>query len=154
MGTKKRLNPAEEAAPASEEAAPAPDAQPEREPLPAALDRIERLVEKELASEEAARAQLGRAARSRVDAEKTGRTLANLTQTLRVVQELRNGHAGPPDPYDDDMPQDIDAFRIDLARRIDAFVASRIDPEMMKEIDAIHAKYAAREAAAATTQDF
>jgi hypothetical protein len=55
-----------------------------------------------------------------------------LTQTLQLIQRMRasaaleaertrkdNGHD------DDDLPADIDAFRDELARRIDAFVASR-----------------------------
>lgn len=135
--------PSDESTSSAEQATPAAESQSRPEPISAALDRIERLVERELEAEEAARAQLGRAPRSRVDAEKTARVLANLTQTLRAVQQARQGHAGPPPDCYEDMPKDIDAFRTKLAERIEAFVARHTDPEMMKEIDAIHAKYAA-----------
>lgn len=91
-----------------------------------AIDRLERLVEKELDAEEAVRAQLGPLPRNIADAERTARTLSTLTQTLHALQRLRSGTT--PDIHDnDDMPHDIDAFRRDLARRIDAFVASRTE---------------------------
>jgi hypothetical protein len=101
----------------------------EMRPTPAAIERIERLVEKELAAEEAVRAQLGPLPRPPAEAERAARTLATLTQTLHALQRLRCGLS--PDIElndDDDMPRDIDEFRRDLARRIDAFVASRTEP--------------------------
>jgi hypothetical protein len=107
------------------DAAPAPAASA----APSAIARIERLVEKELAAEEAVRAQLGPLPRAPADAERSARTLATLTQTLQALARLRCGL--PPDggfDDDDDMPRDIDEFRRDLARRIDAFVASRAEP--------------------------
>jgi hypothetical protein len=94
------------------------------------IDRIEQLVEQELAAEEAARAQLGGLARPPREAERTARTLAVLTQTLHALQRLRCGlspNARPDD--DDDLPHDIDEFRLNLARRIDAFVASQTEPD-------------------------
>jgi hypothetical protein len=94
-----------------------------------AIARIERLVEKELAAEEAMRAQLGPLPRPPADAERSARTLATLTQTLHALARLRAGRPadlGADD--DDDMPRDIDEFRRELARRIDAFVASRTEP--------------------------
>jgi hypothetical protein len=96
---------------------------------PSAIERIERLVEKELSAEEAVRAQLGPLPRLPADAERAARTLATLTQTLQALARLRCGlppDGGPDD--DDDMPRDIDEFRRELARRIDAFVASRTEP--------------------------
>jgi hypothetical protein len=97
---------------------------------PSAIARIERLVEKELAAEEAVRAQLGPLPRPPAEAERAARTLATLTQTLHALARLRAGRLpGAGSRYDDDMPEDIDAFRIDLARRIDLFVASRTKPE-------------------------
>jgi hypothetical protein len=91
--------------------------------------RIEQLVLKELAAEEAVRARLRHAPRPAADAERSARTLAILTQTLQNLQRLRAGQdsLGPPDDDDDDMPADLDEFRYELARRIDAFVASRTD---------------------------
>jgi hypothetical protein len=93
------------------------------------IARIERLVEDELAAEEAARRQLGLAPRAVAEAERVARTLASLTQTLLVLQRLR---ASAPQPAgathdDDDMPRDLDEFRRELARRIEAWAANRND---------------------------
>lgn len=90
-----------------------------------AIARIERLVEKELDAEEAVRAQLGPLPRNPADAERTARTLSTLTQTLHALQRLRSGLGFQSHDDDDDIPRDIDEFRRELARRIDAFVASR-----------------------------
>jgi hypothetical protein len=88
--------------------------------------RLEKLVEQEIAAEEAVRAQLGALPRKRADAQAAARTLTTLTEALHGLARLRAGvHPGGPD--DDDIPHDIDAFRRELARRIDAFVASRTD---------------------------
>jgi transposase-like protein len=91
------------------------------------IARIEKLIERELAAEEAARAQLGALARTPADAERCARTLATLTQTLHALTRLRGGLAPDSGPDYDDIPADIDEFRRELARRIDAFVASRTD---------------------------
>ncbi|HZL30742.1 MAG TPA: hypothetical protein VFC54_06735 [Pseudolabrys sp.] len=57
--------------------------------------------------------------------------LATLIQAIRTLKGMRGSgrtDTGPiEDDDDDDMPRDIDEFRRDLARRIDAFVASRSD---------------------------
>jgi hypothetical protein len=55
--------------------------------------------------------------------EQTARALASLTRTLRELNGLLSQRQAAA--ADDDMPEDIDAFRFELARRIDAFVASR-----------------------------
>jgi hypothetical protein len=97
-------------------------------PLPAlpAIDRIERLVEQELAAEEAGRAQFGLLPRAPGDAERCARTLAILTRTLHALARLRGGATEQGLRHDDDdMPADIDEFRRDLARRIEAFLESR-----------------------------
>ena len=98
-------------------------------PLPpsdaSAIDRIERLVEQELAAEEAGRAELGLLPRAPGEAERCARTLAILTRTLHALAQLRGGATQHGPHHDDDNPADIDEFRRDLARRIDAFVASR-----------------------------
>ena len=52
------------------------------------------------------------------------RTLAILTRTLHVLARLRGGATTQGLRHDDDIPADIDEFRRDLARRIDAFVAA------------------------------
>jgi hypothetical protein len=100
------------------------------EPDPAA--RLEALVVQEIAVEEAVRANLGHGPRERAEAERAARTLAILAQTLQNLARLRAGAAPPPDhglPHDhdddDDMPADLDEFRRELARRINAFVDSR-----------------------------
>jgi len=109
-------------------APPTPDPSP---PLAAlvvggepAIDRIQRLVEQELAAEEASRAQFGLLPRAPGDAERCARTLAILTRTLHALARLRGGATEQGLRHDDDVPADIDEFRRDLARRIDAFVAA------------------------------
>ena len=92
-----------------------------------AAERIERLVLKEIEVEEAKRAQLGALPRAAAEAAATARTLAILTHTLHALQRLRLGQPGARYDDHDDMPRDIDEFRRELARRIDAFVASRTD---------------------------
>ncbi len=90
------------------------------------LDRLEQAVLKELASVEAMRKQFGAEPYEPRDAERTARTLANLTDTLGKLKRMRAGvteHARPQDDYDD-WPEDIDAFRNELARRIRVFVES------------------------------
>jgi transposase-like protein len=91
-----------------------------------AIARLERLVEQELAAEEAVRAQLGPLPRNAADAERTARTLSTLTQTLHALQRLRGGLAADR-PDDDDIPRDINEFRRELARRINALVARPTD---------------------------
>jgi transposase-like protein len=100
----------------------------EEKAAPAAtFDRIQRLVEQELAAEEASRAELGLLPRGPGDAERCARTLAILTKTLQALARLRGGAIQPGLSHDDDdMPADIDDFRNELARRIRVFVQSRI----------------------------
>jgi len=91
-------------------------------------DRLERAIDKELAAVELMRATLGREAASQVDAERTARTLARLTETLSKVRRLRLSDAAPQDEAAaSDLPEDIDGFRHALARRIEAFVRSWTD---------------------------
>lgn len=100
------------------------------------ITRLERQVMEELATVEAMRAQLKGLPRRPRDAETTARTLTALTDTLQKLQRLRC--AVPTAGQDhDDLPADLDEFRHELARRIDAFVASRTEP-----------RHAARDAAA------
>lgn len=89
--------------------------------------RLEDLVLKEIAAEEAARAELGDLPRLRAEADGCVRRLAILAQTLQTVQKLRDVENGKPQRsvYEDDMPEDIDAFRTELARRIRVFFEIR-----------------------------
>jgi hypothetical protein len=92
-----------------------------------AIDRLEAAVLKELSVVETMRASLGAEPLRPMDAERTARTLSVLTETLGKLRRLRLGSQPQSGPDHDDMPADIDEFRDALARRIDAFVASRAD---------------------------
>jgi hypothetical protein len=92
-------------------------------PDTSAIDRLEAAVLKELTTVETMRASLGAEPLRPMDAERTARTLSTLTETLAKLRRLRLG-ARPQSDLTDDIP-DIDAFRLDLARRIRLFVASR-----------------------------
>ena len=84
--------------------------------------RLHRAVLDELAAIEALRTHSPRAGSSA----RTARTLANLTETLQKLQRLQPDYANTGSE-DADMPADIDEFRNELARRIDAFVNERTD---------------------------
>jgi hypothetical protein len=91
-----------------------------------AIARIERLIEQELAAQEATRASLGSLARAPTEAERCARTLSTLTQTLQTLMRLRAGNAPEQGTDDDaDLPADADECRNELARRIEAFLESR-----------------------------
>jgi hypothetical protein len=61
-----------------------------------------------------------------VESERITRTLERLTATLSKVEHLRASATPSNSPtFDYDMPEDIDEFRYELARRIRAFVDSR-----------------------------
>ena len=107
-------------------AAPLPTLQAE----PSAIDRLEALVVEQI---EAARTQVTGKRRAATASDRIAHRLATLTQALRTLHGMRAGNFPHSDFSeqetlpDDDMPSDIDEFRRDLARRIDAFVASRTD---------------------------
>jgi hypothetical protein len=96
-------------------------------PLSDTVERLYRAVLEELAAVENLRAQLKREPQSPQDAERTARTLSSLTETLQKLQRLQCA-VPQSGSCDDDVPSDIDEFRTELARRIEAFVASRPDP--------------------------
>lgn len=97
-------------------------------PIVETIARLHRAVLEELAAVETMRAHLKREPQSPVDAERTTRTISGLTETLQKLQRLQSAFPenGPED--NDDMPADIDEFRRELARRIEAFVESRTNP--------------------------
>lgn len=88
--------------------------------------RLELAVARELEKVEALRAETGSASRRTVEAERIARTLSALTQTLFKVRRLREPGSSIADEHDQ-FPVDADEFRLELARRIDAFVRSRSD---------------------------
>jgi hypothetical protein len=59
------------------------------------------------------------------DREKDARTLAVLVKTLRELSALDDAESRGETEDDDDMPRDLDEFRRELARRMDAFVTER-----------------------------
>ena len=93
----------------------------------ATIDRLEAAVLKELATVETMRANLRAEPRRPADAERTARTLSVLTETLAKLRRMRLAAQPQQDNAHDDMPADIDEFRNELARRIDALVASEPD---------------------------
>lgn len=101
-------------------------AQPDRasgEPESDLVARLRRAVLNELTAVESLRDRLKNEPQSRVAAERTARTLSILTDTLQKLQRLQC--AVPVNGPDYDIPADIDEFRNELARRINAFVDSR-----------------------------
>jgi hypothetical protein len=91
--------------------------------LPLAL-RLEQAVVRELRKVERRRSADGGVRPA--EAERIARTLSALTQTLFKVRALREPGAVIQNEQDD-LPAGADDFRRELARRIDAFVASRTD---------------------------
>jgi hypothetical protein len=110
--------------PAAGEAAGAPD-------NGAIVPRLESAVARVLPAIEATLAKLAVGPTPTRDMEQAARALSSLTRTLRELNGLLAQRQPPAagddddDHGDDDMPEDIDAFRLELARRIDAFVAAR-----------------------------
>ncbi|MCW5690789.1 MAG: hypothetical protein KIT48_00330 [Pseudolabrys sp.] len=92
-------------------------------------ERLQGAVARVLPAIEAIIARLAAGAGPR-EMEQAGRALSSLTRTLRELNALlaqHNAQAGTASRcvHCADMPEDMDAFRYDLARRINAFVASR-----------------------------
>jgi hypothetical protein len=87
--------------------------------------RLQGAVARVLAAIEATIARLAAGPHSAYEMERAGRALSSLTRTLRELSAPLNQHQASAPPAYDDMPEDIDAFREQLARRICVFVASR-----------------------------
>ena len=89
------------------------------------VQRLQGAVARVLPAIEAIIARLAAGSQHPREMEQAGRALGALMRTLRELNALLSQHnAQAAQPYDD-MPEDMDAFRLDLARRIDAFVESR-----------------------------
>ncbi len=84
--------------------------------------RIQRSVERELDAVERALARIAPGNGS--GAERTARTLASLARTLREVVALDSKSTAETDD-DDAGPRNLDEFRRELARRMDAIIAGR-----------------------------
>ena len=95
------------------------------------IERIEALILKELAAEEARRSALGTRPRPPYEMERCARTLSVLTQTLERLQRLHSNSGGGKDGDDDSVPKDMDAFRDELARRINGLIENQIGRERM-----------------------
>lgn len=92
---------------------------------PAAPADVATLVERQLTAIDRILADLHGAHGTEPD--RDARTIASVSRTLKELLRMRAQPA--PSAFHDDntMPTDIDEFRRDLARRIEAFVASHAD---------------------------
>jgi transposase-like protein len=118
----------QELAPGGAQARPGWGAEEIAAPLSGTIERLYRAVLDELATVEAMHARRGTLPERPVDAVRTAQTLSSLTETLQKLQRLRCAvpFSGSDD---DDMPADIDEFRNELARQIEAFMESRPDED-------------------------
>ena len=97
-------------------------------PDPAALaPRLQSAVARVLPAIEATLTKLTASPQRPRELEQTARALGALMRTLRELNALLAQQPARSAYDDDDFPEDIDAFRDELARRIDAFIASRGD---------------------------
>lgn len=97
-----------------------------------AAQRLEILLEMEIAAEETARAELGDLPRLRSEADACTRRLATLTQVLQTLHKIREATPTTnlcPRCANEAPEMDIDELRLRLARRIEAFMESRTDEE-------------------------
>ena len=126
----RRANAAAENKPTPPAANSAAAAAPDFAVLAASLQAA---VERELKAVECVLGMLGPSDRG--ESERMARTLASLARTLRQVALLNAGEEGMAanDSDDDPIPRDIDEFRRELARRIEAFVGERADGEIPRQ---------------------
>ena len=87
----------------------------------------------EIADLESARDVRGGKRLSGAGAERTAQALASLTRTLQTIRAMRGEGA----VHDDDVEEDIDAFRLRLAKKIDDFFERRKDDDFDAGICAI-----------------
>jgi hypothetical protein len=102
----------------------------------ALAQRIQNVVEREMAVVERVVNLLGPA--DKAEAERTVRTLAGISRTLREIAALNQpDEVTPPNETDDDVPRDIDEFRRELAQRIHALIDARRDDESGGAVGAV-----------------
>ncbi len=117
----------EQAAPAAP-AASGYDANAPAASDPAAIaPRLQSAVARVLPAIEATIAKLAAGPQRPREMEQTARALGTLTRTLRELNALLSQHAPRAVDDYDDMPEDIDAFREQLAQKIEAFMEARGD---------------------------
>jgi hypothetical protein len=86
--------------------------------------RIQRVVEREIDAVERVLNVITPADQG--EADRSARTLANISRTLREIAALNEPEkVTPPDANDDPIPDDIDEYRDALARRIRGFFEAR-----------------------------
>ena len=83
--------------------------------------RVQRVVERELDAIDSILSVLGAA--NSTEAERSARTLASLARALKEVMRLAAPEQASEPDEDDPMPRDLDEFRRELARRIEALAA-------------------------------
>ena len=96
------------------------------------VPRLQSAVARVLPAIEATVARLAAGAAHPREMEQAGRALGALTRALRELNSLLSerqpaaaGDAAAGEPPDDNGPEDIVAFRLELARRMDEIVAAR-----------------------------
>lgn len=89
--------------------------------------RLQRAVERELAAVEALIRKLGVTPEPGADAERTARTLASLSRTLREMSTLQEKTSKPGDPDDESVSAGSDELQRELLERLDKIVAQRAD---------------------------
>ena len=99
------------------------DAAAPAEPDLSFAERMQRVVDAQLAVIERTLKVLGPA--SSAEAERTARILAAISRTVHEIKALAEGRDASHETDNDPVPGDIDEFRIALAERIEAFVARR-----------------------------
>jgi transposase-like protein len=107
--------------------APAPHATPRDEPPPGPSEIVPRLqgaVARVLPAIEATVARLASGPMPPREMERAARTLTSLTRTLRELNELLTQHRARA-ADDDKGPENMDDFRAELIRKINAIVARR-----------------------------
>jgi hypothetical protein len=98
------------------------------------VPRLQGAVVRVLPAIEATIARLAAGPHHPREMEQAGRALGALTRTLRELNALLSQHnAGAGAAFDDDMPEDMDAFREELARRIEVFMESRADDDVEEQ---------------------
>jgi hypothetical protein len=91
----------------------------------ALAQRIQRVVERQLAAIDRVLGAIG--ASDSAEAERSARTLASLARALKEVMRLTAPEEARDADDDDPMPRDLDDFRRELARRLEALAAGGED---------------------------